>query len=381
MAQSIKLLHIIGGGEFGGAEQHILSLMKLYPHYSIDATVLTFYDSIFAQKLREQNYKVITLHTYNRYDFRLYTALCRVIQEIQPDIIHTHGVRANFFGRRAAQLGEHHIVVTTIHSILRHDYPTTFRYVIAHLMERTTQRLTDHFIAVSDAIKEQLLRDRVSTDRITVIQNGIDVHSYSANDHRLERAHQLRNEFGIPKDRLIVGTNARLVPVKGLPYLIHGFAKALQQDRSLHLFIAGDGPDREQLEQLIRQVQIEDHVSLVGFRHDVADCLAMIDVYVNCSLSEGTPVSVMEAMAAAKPLILTNVGGMKEMAEHERSAIFIPPQSDDAIASSILRLKHDEPLRERLGQAAYNTVKERYSIEGMAQQQIRIYEQLLKGSL
>lgn len=377
MNKAVKILHVIGGGEFGGAEQHILSLMKQYNDHGIDATVVTFYDAIFAQKLREAGHSVIALQQYGRFDLRILTALIRLLNEMKPDLIHTHGVRANFYVRLAAKQTSVRRIVTTVHSILRLDYPKTIPYIIAYLMERTTQSLTSHFIAVSDGIKEQLLATGIKEPKITVVQNGIDATLYASTPEIEAKANELRQEWNIANDVFVIGTNARLVPVKGLNHLIEGMKVALNQDSSLHLLIAGDGPDRDKLQQLIHQNKINDKVSLVGFRNDVANCLAVMDVYINCSLSEGTPISVMEAMAAEKPLILTAVGGMKEMAQHDESALMIPPQSAEAIAASILRLKRDPVLRERIALAARRTVEERYSVQAMTRKQIEIYTNLL----
>ncbi len=379
MDNALKILHVIGGGEFGGAEQHIISLMDQYQDHEIDAKVITFYDAVFAQKLRESGHTVLTIEQFGRFDLRILTALIRIFNEHAPDIVHTHGVRANFFARLAARRSKVKKVVTTVHSILRHDYPNAIPYLVASFMERFTQSIPSHYIVVSDSIKQQLLANKIDDSRITLIANGIDATSYVPTPALREQAETLRQTWDIQKDDFVVGTLARLVPVKGLEYLIAGIAKALEQEPTLHLLILGDGPEKGRLQQLISQYQVEHKVSLVGFRTDIPVCLAAMDLYINCSLSEGTPISVMEAMAAEKPLILTAVGGMVEMAQNGVSAIMIPAHSAEAIAMNILRLKGDPALREVLAHAAKRTVEERYTVEAMTRKQIQIYKDVLEG--
>lgn len=379
MDNALHILHVIGGGEFGGAEQHIISLMDHYQDHAINATVITFYDSIFAQKLREAGHSVIPIERFGRFDLRILTALIRIFNKLNPDIVHTHGVRANFFARLAAKRSQNKKVITTVHSMLRHDYPKTIPYIIASLMERFTQTIPSHYIAVSDAIKQQLISNKIDENKITLIQNGINAMNYARTPTISAQAITLRQAWNIHADAFVIGTIARLVPVKGLHDMIAGMAIALKQDASLHLLIVGDGPEKERLQQLITEYQIDHHVSMVGFRTDVAACLSAMDAYINCSLSEGTPISVMEAMAAEKPLILTAVGGMVEMAQDEVSALMIPAKSPESIATSILRLKNESTLREQLATTARKTVEERYTVEAMTRQQINIYNEVVEG--
>lgn len=375
----MKVLHVIGGGEFGGAEQHILSLMNHYTDHATNAVVVTFYDSIFAERLRVAGHTVITLDQYGRFGYRLLPALVRVMREHTPHIVHTHGVRANFFGRLAAKRAHVPHIVTTVHSNLRQDYPNALTYSIAYLLERITKSLTNHYVVVSDQLVPQLHKNGISNQHISVIPNGIDTRHFIPTAEMITQSEILRKEWQIPEQAFIIGTNARLVPVKALHDLIDGLAIAVREDADVHLVIAGDGPERESLLQRVKALQLEKKVALPGFRNDVVACLALFDCYINCSLSEGTPISVMEAMAAKKALILTAVGGMPSMAEQDVSALFIPPQSPTEIAKNILRLKRDPQLREQLGQNAKTIVEERYSIQTMTQKQLQIYHDLLKG--
>ncbi|MBE3554410.1 MAG: glycosyltransferase [Thermicanus sp.] len=380
MDQRVKIIHIIGGGEFGGAEQHILSLLEqIKKNQSYDTEVVTFYEGLLAKRLRERGDPVTVLPQSGRFDLKLYSHLLRLFRQKKPSIIHTHGVRANFFARLAGKKAGVPHIVTTVHSILKHDYPKPAEYLVAKWMEKLTLSFSERYIAVSDAVKEDLIHFGVPIERITVIHNGIHTESYAPGPALSQERERLRRDWGIPPESFLLLTVARLVPVKGIEDLIEGFAIAFANDPSLRLLIVGDGPERKSLERLAMEKKVAGHVLFAGFRQDIPALLAASDLYLNTSLSEGLPLSLMEAMAAEKPVVVTQVGGMKEMIRHEETGLFIPPKNPQAVAEAILRLKRDEPLQIRLGKKAGEEVRKRFSVEAMGQATVNLYESLIEG--
>ncbi|CCQ98319.1 Glycosyltransferase [[Clostridium] ultunense Esp] len=309
MDQRVKIIHIIGGGEFGGAEQHILSLLEqIEKNQSYDTEVVTFYEGLLAKRLRERGDPVTVLPQSGRFDLKLYSRLVRLFRQKKPSIIHTHGVRANFFSRLGGKKAGVPHIVTTVHSILKHDYPKPAEYLVAKWMEKLTLSFSERYIAVSDAVKEDLIHFGVPLDHITVIHNGIHTESYAPGPALSQERERWRHEWGIPPESFLLLTVARLVPVKGIEDLIEGFAIAFANDPSLRLLIVGDGPERKSLERLAMEKKVSDQVLFAGFRQDIPALLAASDLYLNTSLSEGLPLSLMEAMAAEKPVIATQVG-------------------------------------------------------------------------
>lgn len=181
MAYKYKVIHVIGGGEFGGAEEHILQLLSQFPEYGIEGKVVCFYDAAFSRALRERRIAVEVLE-YGRFDPRLLRGLAELFRRERPAVIHTHGVKANFFARLAARKLPGTPLVTTVHSMLRHDYESRLAYTGARWMETLTRRWNDHFIAVSDAIRDALIRERVPEGRITVVHHGIDTDAFRRKD-------------------------------------------------------------------------------------------------------------------------------------------------------------------------------------------------------
>lgn len=375
-----KVIHIIGGGEFGGAEQHILSLMEFFSSKpGMDAQVATFYDGLLADTLRQRGKTVHIIPQAGRFDVKLYARLQSLFREERPDIIHTHGVRANFFSRLAGRKAKGSHIVTTVHSILKHDYPKPGEYFMAHWMERVTLSMSNHFIAVSGAVKEDLIRFGVAKNKITVIHNGIPVESYLPSPILDEERKKVREGWGIPEEAILLLTVARLVPVKGLEDLIEGFSIAAKADLRLILLIVGDGPEREALERMARERGVAEKVLFAGFRQEIPAYLAAADIYLNTSISEGLPLSLMEAMAAGKPVIVTEVGGMKEMIENGRTGFFIPPKSSEEVSKRILHLAEDEMLRHTLGEKARTHAISHFSVEAMGEATYQLYQSILRG--
>jgi glycosyltransferase involved in cell wall biosynthesis len=237
----IKVLHVIGGGEFGGAEQHILELLTILSQKDVDPVVVCFYNSTFAQELRSRGIPVIVLDIYKRFDFRLIGGLTRVFQEENPDLIHTHGVKANFFSRLAARSLSNVPLLTTIHSILRYDYPNPMAYFLASRMEFLTRKWNDHYIAISRAIMKSLESEGVAPGKISLIHHGIALEDYQqANVNPSE----IRRAYNIPESAFVVGTVSRMVPVKGLHDLMEAMEPLVRENPDIHWLAVGDGPDK-----------------------------------------------------------------------------------------------------------------------------------------
>lgn len=379
MNSKLRILHVIGGGEFGGAEQHILNLLASFPKDALEATVVCFYDSVFADQLRKAGIPVVTLHQYGRFDLRLLSAIKRTILQYKPDIIHTHGVKANFFSRLAAR-GNVSTLITTVHSSLRYDYVNPLAYMIVSLMERGTRRFNKHFIAVSATIGELLRQDGIPADAISVIYNGIDLTPLRRTELRQTDRQLLRREWNIPDDAFVFGTVARFVPVKGLPHLVNGFARLLreQPENDFRLVMVGDGPERQVLEDKVKEHGIGDRVHLTGFRQDIPACLHAIDAFVHSSIYEALGYTIIEAMASEVPVIATNVGGVKEFVTPHETGLLINPADAQALADAMKTIAADPGLRSKLVQQALQMVEETFTVGQMARKTAELYRSLVR---
>jgi len=375
----LRILHVIGGGEFGGAEQHILNLLSSFPPEEVEAGVVCFYNSAFAEQLRRAHIPVVTLERYGRFDLRLLQGLKETFRQIQPDIIHTHGVKANFFSRLAGrEMGAR--MITTVHSHLRYDYPNPLVYLLVTLLERGTRHLNDHYITVSGAIGELLERQGVSAKRITLIYNGLPLAPFRRTEERARDRQRLRAEWQLEEDAFVFGAVARMVPVKGIHFLLEAFSRFMQQRDypACRLVLVGDGPERNKLEELAERLELTPYVRFAGFRQDIPACLHAFDAFVHASLYEGLGYTIIEAMASELAVAVTEVGGVKEFVTAEKTGLLVPPGQIEPLAAAMERLADDHLLRQRLSQAALEMVEQTFSIEQMARQTLQLYHQLLE---
>ncbi|MGG1661843.1 glycosyltransferase [Brevibacillus sp. NRS-1366] len=373
----LRVLHVIGGGEYGGAEQHILNLVSTFPEEEVEVAVICFYDSLFASKLREAGISVVTLNQFGRFDLRLLRALRRAFLSFQPAIIHTHGVKANFFSRLASR-GMNLPLLTTVHSALRYDYASALGYMIVSLMERSTRLWNRHYIAISGAISEILRGQGVSAADISVIYNGMDLSPYRQNQLRASDRSRLRAEWDIPEDAFLFGTVARFVPVKGLPILLDGFAQFVRDtENAPFLVLIGDGSERGILEAKVRELHLENRVRFTGFRQDIPACLHAIDGFVHSSLYEGLGYTIIEAMASEVPVVASNVGGVKEFVFHRETGLVVEPGDPAALAQAMEQLYTSAELRESLVNNALEKVEDSFTIQQMTEKILALYRKLL----
>jgi len=368
---------VIGGGEFGGAEQHILNLVSTFSAKEVEVAVVCFYDSLFAGKLRKTGITVITLNRFGRFDLRLLRALRDTFRSFQPAIIHTHGVKANFFSRLASR-GMRVPLVTTVHSSLRYDYASPLAYAIVSLMERSTRQWNRHYIAISGALASILRENGIADRCISVIYNGMDLSPYRQTQRRDEDRARLRTEWNIPQDAFVFGTVARFVPVKGLPVLVDAFAQLVRQAQARPcLVLVGDGPERAGLEEQVRRLGLEDLVRFAGFRQDIPACLHACDAFVHSSYYEGLGYTLIEAMASEVPVIASNVGGVKEFVFHEDTGLVVEPGNPPALAQAMEQLWQSGRLRDAMVRQALEKVERTFTIEQMAEQVLSLYRKLI----
>lgn len=366
-----KVVHVIGGGEFGGAEQHIIQLLSLFPKQGVLGKVVCFYEADFSKTLREQGVDVEVLH-FGRFDFRLLSSLQEIFLREKPDIIHTHGVKANFFGRLASRRTPHIPLVTTIHSLLRYDYTNPLAYFLASRLERWTRSLNDHFIAISHAIEQSLVQDGVSKQKISVVHHGIDVNRYS------KGSPVLREQFSLSEDAYVIGVVSRLVKMKGIEYIIGAMPQILAANSRAKLVIVGTGPEEEELKKLAAQLGIQDKVCFAGFRRDIPDCLHSFDCFASASLSEGLGLNVLEAMSASLPVVVTGVGGILDFTTDRENGLLVQLCSSEDIAEKVIELMDHPELAHQFSATAHDLVEAEFSLQAMSSNTVRVYERLLE---
>jgi len=284
-------------------------------------------------------------------------------------IAHTHGYKPNIF------LGlSIHSNVKTISTV--HGWAKT----VAGIKERTYEYLDalvlkryDVIIAVSKAVMCDLIKKGVKESKIRIIYNGLNIKT----DRLIYDNLEVRKLYGLDESDLVICSVGRLSEVKGYDYLIKAMPSIIKEIKNCHIIIAGEGPARGRLELLINQHNLCDRVKLLGYVENVDKLLAATDLFVMPSLSEGLPISLLEAMAAGKPVIASAAGGIPEVIDHNSSGILVPAADSHALGKSIIELLRSRDKMRQIATNGISVVHNRFCSDAMAEQYAGLYRKLL----
>lgn len=304
-------------------------------------------------------------------DLDAYRTIKRLLSRLAPIVVHTHMAKAGAIARLAAtRMPSRPIIVHTYHGHVLDGYfsrPTQEAFV---RIERALASRSDALIAVSSEVRAELLKKGIGRpDQIRVIELGLDLAPYLAIQ---SPSMAFRNEIGIDGRTPLVATAGRLTAIKDHRTLF----EAIKDLPSVHLAVLGDGELRNMLEDLSQRFGMRSRVHFVGWRDDVAGVLAAVDVVALSSLNEGTPVSLIEASAAARPVVATDVGGVSSVVENGVTGLLVEPGSSRALAKA-LEDTLDPDLGARLGAAGRQRVRVRFSKDRLVNDIRALYEELL----
>lgn len=369
----MKIIQVIGGGEKGGSRSHILELCKGLAAAGHSVEIVCFLEDVVAASAREWRMPVTVFPMRNIVDLKVVNKLEKHIRRQQPHVVHTHGVRANFVGRLAAK-GPAVPVVTTVHSSVYQDYANPLKKIFYHRIEKLTRKYTGRFIAVAGSLKEELAADGIHSGKIDVVYNGI-----TPDFIKDTPGPSLREELGLAPELPVLITIGRLEEVKNQDMLLRVFAHLKQQGLAFHGLVVGDGPLMAQLRQRAAALDILDCVSFLGFRKDIYRLLSQSDLFLLTSRMEGMPVTLLEAMAAGVPAVVTKVGGMPEVISLSGNGFTVSLEDVELFARQILNILEDSRLRERLVQNGLIAVEEYFSHEKFISGTLEVYIRLLQG--
>lgn len=311
-------------------------------------------------------------------------ALARVwliIAREQPRIVHTHAAKGGTIGRAAALLqppGRRPLLVHTYHGHSLRGYfsPRVERVYTA--IERFLAGRTDRLIAVSEEVRDDLARLRVAAaERFDVVHLGFDLEPFLADEpQRRAAADRVRAELGIPGQARLVTLVARLVAIKRVDRFLRVAAR-LAGDPATHFLIVGDGDLRGELEASAAAAELGGRVTWAGFRTDMASVCFASDVVVLTSDNEGTPVSLIEAQAAGRPVVSTRVGGVASVVDDGRTGLLAGVDDDEALAAAVAGLLADPERAARMGAAGRERARSMFSLERLVDDVDRLYSRLL----
>jgi glycosyltransferase involved in cell wall biosynthesis len=372
-----KLLLVKGSAPFGGDCVLMLELGRAAAERGFEVDVLAtdpyFRDLISAQGLGLVDLDVIRREIRPLWDLRGLLRLTSLLGRSPYSIVHTHTTKPGIVGTLAARRAGVPGIMHTVHLFPFHEETgriATAAYVAA---ERLAARWCDRIVTVSDFQRDWALRVGIGKPgQVVSIPNGVPVERA----HSRRSAAEVRGELGIGDAFMILSTG-RLAEQKGLEYLIRAAVLLREDLPGARIVLAGDGPLRNVLVRLISEVGVEDMFVLLGHRKDVGDLLAASDLVVLPSLWEGLSISLLEAMAAGKPVVTTSIGSNREVTSEGEAAVLVPPKDAASLAVAIHALANDRSRLAELGAKGREVQRERYSLPRMLDAYMAEYDTLL----
>lgn len=362
----MKALHVINTAEVGGGASHLIQLAQGLALHGWTSTVVVGRDGPSGPRLRAAGVPVLKVGPMG---VGTLLSLPQVLRAQRPDVVHVHGSRAGLLGTLSARAAGVRPVVYTAHAFAfrRKDYPVLrWAFVLA---ERATCALADHVICLTHGDLAAAKEAGIPTSHATVIPNGIDLTRFTAGADRAV--------LGIAQGVPVIGMVARLVPQKDPMTFLQAARRVADALPDAKFLLVGDGPLRPDVESAARALGLEGRCLALGARQDVPQLLAVMDVVLLTSRWEGLPLSALEAMAAARPLVASRLPGMSEVIEDGLTGVLVSPGDSEQFAAATLVLLRDAPRRAAMGTRARRRVADHFSEERMIMSTVRAYRSAL----
>jgi len=372
---TVALLWPRYGGEATSVNDLVVGLEK--DHFKAIFIFLSGY-GVGKNILEEAGFEVFYLSNARRipgFRFSILLRLVKILKEHNVDIFHCHHHKSTVYGVIAARIAGTPVLLAHVHGLGRSR--TLRRKLINCILFRNVNRL----IPVANGVKEDVLRNNrfVRDEKLFVLENSIDYEHFA--DVSISRT-DAKQMLGMPADALVFGTIGRLVPTKGLSYLIAAFSKVKTQMPQARLVLVGDGPCKAELQMQAADALCGDSAHFLGHRANVEQLLKGMDVFILASVAEGMPRVLLEAMAAGVPCVATQVGGIPEVINGEAVGFLVPPGDPEALAEMMLRVAKmpGEDLAEVV-EKARDRVRRTYSHDVVRKKLEDLYEREFAAAL
>jgi glycosyltransferase involved in cell wall biosynthesis len=312
-------------------------------------------------------------------DARAILRLARLIRRERPTILHTHTAKAGAVGRLAALLAGRArppIIVHTFHGHVLRGYFNPVASRGFRILERVLAGMTTTLVAVSPEVQDDLVRLHVApASKFAVIRLGIELDQRVGDDSAERTA--TRRLLGLGDDPFVVGWVGRMTAVKRTDVVVRVLGELVERGVDAHLLLVGDGPDRDDLERYAHELGVVRRCLFLGYQEDVSRWYNAIDALLLPSVNEGTPVSVIESLAAQRPAVATRVGGTPDVIRDGVDGFLVDPSDGEALAERLAELARDPELRTQMGAAGRERVLQRYAVDRLVDDVDRLYRRLL----
>ena len=395
MKDRTKILHVITRLDRGGSAQNtLLTCLGLTERYelvlvhglSLESQMTDWEKKAIESGIKEANtrgIKIVPIPSLVRkispvQDLRTFFCLWRLMIQEKPSIVHTHTSKPGILGRWAAKMAGVPIIVHTPHGhvFFGHFGPLTSRFFL--MVERYTASITDRMVALTEGEKNDYIAFSVSNpDRIVTIHSGVEIDRYMTVEVNAEGK---KKSLGLNPKGLVVGTVGWLLPIKGPMYLLKAMARVWQNHPEIQLVFVGKGELEDGLRTEAFRMQASDRVSFLGWRDDIPEIMQLMDIFVLSSLNEGMGRVLVEAMAAAKPVVASRVGGIPDLVKHGQNGLLVEPGDIEGLSLAIRKLLIDKKMRDEMGMKG-RTMALDFGVEKMVEKIDALYSSLYQKKI
>ena len=383
--KELRILQVAYKSEISGGEKVLLNLAKHLRRRGHHLLVACPSYGPLVEVLLREGIEVSIISIKKSYDLMGAFRLRHLILREGVQVLHTHGMLVNTVGRIASKMARVPVSISTVHLTRElasggraENTRQWLKGKYYRSLDNFTARFNDRVIAVSESVKQDLISQGMSPEKIVVIKNGIEFEGWQTRlDEKNSRA-QKKRELDIGNGP-VVGTITRLSRQKDVHTLLYAMSNIVRDYPGIRCLIMGDGPQRRELEYLKCRLALNGNVTFLGYRDDAREILNIFDIFVLSSLWEGLPLVVLEAMAASKPVIATQVPGTAEAISDGKTGILVPLRNSERLAGSIKRLLEDQKLSQSMGEAGRQRVNKYFRVERMADETERLYIDLMRS--
>ena len=376
----MRVLHFRSTSSFAGAERSLLTLGRALPALGIEVKIIAYYRQRPPEPLvhrlvaegRQEEVDVDQWEDHSRFSWRAVGRLVRELKRGAWNLLVTHDHKTDLMGYLAARRSGTPCIATA------HGYDLSLlRMILYRHVDLMVLRRFSRIVAVSDSVRRELVGASLSPDRIRVVHNGIDVARFA--DGASRRAIEWRGRFAAESVPVILAVS-RLYSQKGLEYFIQSAVQVRRAMPKVRFWIAGDGMLRKKLEALVRKLGLEETVTLLGHQDDIAAIMAASDVFIMPSLGESFANALLEAMALAKPVIATSVGGIPEVVRDGETGWLVPPRQPAALAEAVLQVLRDPDGAARIATRGRDFVASRFAASHIASRMAEVYREVVSAA-
>jgi len=390
LQRKIKVAHIIGRMITGGADENTLFTIEELnkDKYEIDLITGEEFDKDILNKVKNHPFDIIQIKGLKwklnfLYDPIVLLKLIKLLKRKRYDIVHTHTTKAGILGRIAAYISGVPVIVHGLHGSTFQAFDSWLLNLLLFLFERFTGRFTDAYISVSKVLSETYIEKGIGKkENHYTVYSGMELSKFYYARDKISYKEKYE-ELGINAGDFLIGNVARLETRKGHKFLLDAFKNVVekQKDSYIKLLIIGEGNKREYLEDYVKELNLGDKVIFAGYREDVEDLMAVMDIFVLTSLREGLPRVLVQVAAVGMPSIAFNVDGVSEIIKDNYNGFLVELKNLEQLEDRIMKYMNNKELILLHGRNGREFIENKWSIKGMVDRIDEIYQNLVREKL